>query len=446
MAASDAGTAGRTTRRVLLAILGIATIGVVAWQVRVRTTEASGPPAKGGGRGDDARSIPVVSTTVRAVDVPVFVDGLGTVAAFQSVTIKPQVEGRLEKVLFTEGQAVHRGDALALIDARPFAVTAQQTSAAIARDSALLAAARATLERSTALQKEGLATTQQVEDQRAQVAQLEAVVRSDEATAAGARLQLEYTRITSPIDGVTGVRLVDAGNIVRPTDATGLVVVAQLDPISVFFTLPQDRLSDVAASLAKGKVAVDALDRDGTTKIASGEVALIDNQINQATATIRLKAVFRNPDHKLWPNAFVKARLLLTTLRAALVVPAPAIQRGPKGAFVYAINGQGDARTATPRDVEVDRLVMTPEGEIAVVRSGLTAGDEVVVDGQAQLRPGAKVTSVQPGGKEGNDKGKGDGKGGGRGKPASSGAPATSAPNAQPNAPPSASPSAGVTP
>jgi multidrug efflux system membrane fusion protein len=214
-------------------------------------------------------------------------------------------------------------------------------------------------------------------------------VLADKAQIENARLQLDYARIKSPIDGITGVRLVDPGNIVHAADTTGIVVVTQMDPIAVLFTLPQDDLPDVARAQAQTPLTVEALSRDGAQKLGTGQLELIDNQINQGTATMRLKAIFPNPDRALWPNQFVKARLQLTVRKGALVIPAVAVQRGPQGAFVYVV---GDDGRAAARDVAIERI----EGEQAIVAKGLTAGDKVVSEGQNQLRPGARVQPRQP--------------------------------------------------
>lgn len=372
---------------------------------------ASGAPS-GSGSPED-RVVSVVLAPVEARDMPIYLEGLGTVAAYNTVTVKPQVEGRIDKVAFTEGQDVKKGDLLVQIDPRPYAIQLHTAQAALARDQALVAGRRRTLERDTALLKEGLATQAQVDDDRSAVEQSEATLKSDYAQIEAARLQLDYARVTAPIDGVTGARLVDAGNVVRPTDPTGLVVITQVDPIAAFFTVPQDELPEIVKEMKAGPLAVEAWDRDGDTKIATGTLVLVDNQINTQTATIRLKATFANEGRVLWPNQFVKARLLLTTRKAARVVPAPAIQRGPQGMFVYVV---GPDQRAAVRPVQVERT----EGETTIVASGLEVGEQVVADGQFQLRPGSRVAA----------------------KPAGSGAPR--APSASGSA--SAAPPAGVIP
>ncbi|TMB05659.1 MAG: efflux RND transporter periplasmic adaptor subunit [Deltaproteobacteria bacterium] len=255
---------------------------------------------------------------------------------------------------------------------------------ALTRDAAQLRTARLALARNLELLREKLVSQQDVDNQEALVGQFEGAVRIDQAQIDSARLNLDYARITSPIDGVTGVRLVDPGNLVRGTDASGIVVITQLDPVAVLFTLPQDYLPQVGQQMELGTLTVEALSRDGNTKLGSGELLVIDNQINQNTATMRLKATFANPQRTLWPNQFVKARLLLTVRKGAIVVPTTAVQRGPEGTFAYVV---GPEQTVQPRAVEVE---MT-QGDVAAIARGLSPGEVVVADGAAALRPGAKV-------------------------------------------------------
>ena len=288
---------------------------------------------KAGQGGADKRPVSVVATKAIARDMPVILDGLGTVTAFKTVTVRSQVDGRLDSVAFREGQFVKRGALLALIDPRPFSIQLHQAEGALARDQAQLHGGKVNLDRYTRVAKDKLIAQQQADDQGVLVGQLEGSVRTDEAQIEQAKLMLEYAHIRSPIDGVTGVRLVDPGNMVHPAEAAGIVVVTQIDPISVLFTLPQDELPRVQKAMAEGKPAVDALSRDGGSVLSTGTLEVIDNQINATTATIRLKAIFANPDRVLWPNQFVKARLHLGLRKGALVVPAVAVQRGPAGAF-----------------------------------------------------------------------------------------------------------------
>jgi membrane fusion protein, multidrug efflux system len=340
------------------------------------------------------RPIPVLVSEAVTRDVPIFLEGLGTVTAYKTVNVRSQVDGRLDKVVFREGQAVKHNEVIAEVDPRPFQILLHQGQAALTRDQAQLDGAKRNLERFEAVGGQHLLPQQQIDDQRALVEQLTGTVQNDHATIENAKLQLDYARIKSPIDGVTGVRLVDQGNIVHAADATGIVVVTQMDPIAVLFTLPQDDLPDVAKQQAGGALAVEARSRDGARLLGTGTLELIDNQINQGTATMRLKAIFPNPDRALWPNQFVKARLRLMVRKGALVIPAVAIQRGPQGAFVYSAKGD----QAELRPVVVERI----EGEDALISQGLAPGDKVVREGQSQLRPGARLAL-----REGSAAGKG---------------------------------------
>ena len=380
-------------RRILIVVVAAALIAGVAWFVHSRTVKQAAGAARDQAQAAN-RQVPVIAAAVQKRDVPIFLDGLGSVAAFKTVTVRSQVDGRLDQVLFREGQAVHAGDLIARIDPRPFQNQLHQAEGALARDGAQLKAAQLNLERYKNLVQQKLIAQQQSDDQAALVGQLEGAVQVDRATIDVARLNLDYANIKAPIDGVTGVRIVDPGNLVRAADATGLVVLAQLDPISVIFSLPQDELPRVMQQLAAGQLPVEAWSRDGGQKLASGKLALIDNQINAATATLRLKAVFPNPQRLLWPNQFVKARLLLTTRKDALVVPATVPQRGPEGTYAYVI--QPD-QTVQPRPIEVE----ITEGDLAVISRGLSEGEQVVADGQSQLRAGARVAPRPAGGTRG---------------------------------------------
>ena len=386
------GVLSMQKKQVIRAVIALVVIVGGGFAVRARfqgeARAATGREATAAGAD---RVIPVIAATVAQEDVPIYLDGLGTVTAFNTVTVKPQVEGRLDKVVFREGQEVKKGDLLAQIDPRPFRAKLHQAEAALARDRALLRGHKLALDRFLALQKDGLATQTQVDDARAAADQDTATLQSDQALIEGARLDVDYARITAPADGVTGVRLIDAGNVVRAGDTTGLVVIAEVDPIAVLFTLPQDDLPQIAAAMAEGKIRVEARSRDGEKKLAEGELALVDNQINAATATIRLKATFTNHDRALWPNQFVKARLLLTTRKGAKVVPASVVQRGPQGTFAYVI-GEGDKVQVRPFAIE------TTEGDKVLVASGLEVGERVVVEGQSQLKPGARVSVMPAGG------------------------------------------------
>ncbi len=373
--------------RVVAIVIAVVAIGGVAWLVRVRTQA----PGQGAGSamvasGSPARITPVTVATAEARDVPIVLEGLGNVLPLATVTVKTQIDGRLDQVLFKEGQNVKKGDVLALVDSRPFAIAQRNAEAVLARDQAILDNARLNEGRYQKLLEQKLVSEQQLGDQHAQTAQLVAQVRQDQAAVDSARLNIEYARIVSPINGVTGVRLVDQGNIVRAADAMGIVVLTQLDPIAVLFTLPEDDLPKIAQKQKEATLVVEAYARDGVTKLAKGELLVIDNQINTTTATIRLKATFPNADRALWPNEFVKARLVVNTKKGAIVVPAPAVQRGPTGTFVYVV---GDDGTAQPRPCEIDSM----QGEIAIISKGLRAGERVITDGQSQLAPGSRVST-----------------------------------------------------
>ena len=370
-------------RRILLVAIAAVLIGGIAWFVHTRTVRQAAGAARDQAQAAN-RQVPVIEAVVQKRDVPIFLVGLGSVTAFKTVTVRSQVDGRLDQVLFREGQAVHAGDLLARIDPRPFQNQLHQAEGALARDGAQLKAAQRNAERYRDLVAQKLIAQQQADDQSALVGQLEGAVQVDRATIDVARLNLDYATIRAPIDGVTGVRIVDPGNLVRAADTTGLVVLAQLDPIAVIFSLPQDELPRVMGQLAAGQLPVEAWSRDGAQKLATGRLALIDNQINAATGTLRLKAVFPNPQRLLWPNQFVKARLLLKTRKDALVVPATVPQHGPEGVYAYVI--QPD-QTVQPRPIEIE----ISEGELAVISRGLVEGEHVVADGQSQLRAGARV-------------------------------------------------------
>jgi multidrug efflux system membrane fusion protein len=383
---------GTPAKWIVLLLVALVALGAGAWLlVRQHAGVGNGLAAGGAAPSGTAdRIVPVSVATAARRNVPIVLEGLGTVTPIAMVTVKTQVDGRLDKVLFKEGDAVKKGTVLAQVDARPFAIQLKQAEAALARDQAQATNAKITLERNQALLAENLVTRQQVDDSSAQSAQFEAQTLADRAQIDSARLQLEYSRIVSPIDGVTGVRQIDPGNIVRQSDQGGIVVVTQLDPIAVLFTLPQDDLAQVASELAKGPLKVDLTSRDGDQPLGTGELVMIDNQVNAQTSTIRLKAVVPNEKRILWPNAFVKAKLNVAVRQNALVVPTPAIQRGPQGTFVYVVV-QPD-NTVQMRPVGVERS----DNETTIVAKGLAPGDVVVTDGQNQLRPGAKVAPTKP--------------------------------------------------
>jgi multidrug efflux system membrane fusion protein len=355
-------------------------LGVAAWHFIDQPAKAQMPPAP--------PAIPVQAATAGLADVPIQETGLGSVQAFNTVTVKVRVDGELQKVDFTEGQMVKAGDPLAQIDPRPFQAQLDQAIAKKAQDQAQLGNAQLNLSRDESLVTRQYATQQTVDNEKALVAQLGATIEGDNAAIESARVQLGYTTITAPIGGRTGIRLVDQGNIVHATDPGGIVVVTQLQPISVIFTLPEDDLSAIADAQAEGPVAVTALDRNDKDQLDQGTLALVDNEIDQTTGTLRLKATFPNPHNRLWPGEFVSMRLLLRTDRNVLTVPSGAIQRGASGLYVY--------RIAPDNTVETQPVEVGPFGiDVAVVTAGLHPGDRVVTAGQYRLQPGARISLAQ---------------------------------------------------
>jgi membrane fusion protein, multidrug efflux system len=342
------------------------------------------PPAKA------PPAIPVDIATVQRSDVPVYLEGLGTVQAFYTVTVTARVDGQIEKVAFREGQDVKKGALLVQIDPRPYQAALDIAVATRAKDLAQLANAQRDMERYGLLAPEDLASKQTVDTQRALIAQLTAQVKGDQAAIDNARTQLDYTTITSPIDGRTGIRLIDPGNIVHASDTTGMVVVTQLEPISVIFTLPEEAFDQLSAALARGSVAATALARDGAQELDNGTVELIDNQIDQTTGTIRVKAILPNRQRRLWPGEFVNVRVLTQTQRQVLTIPASALERGPDGMFTYVV--QPDSTIAV-----APLTVGEHSGNIVVVEKGLPAGQRVVVSNQYRLQPGSRVRANQPG-------------------------------------------------
>jgi len=337
--------------------------------------------------------VPVVAGHVAQKDVPIYLDGLGTVQAFNAVTVHVRVDGELKKVAFTEGQDVKAGDVLAQIDPDPFRAQLEQAEAKKAQDEAQLANARLDLQRDAEQIAAKIVSQQVYDTQKALVDQLAAQVKADQAAIDSAKVQLNYTTVVSPLDGRLGVRLVDQGNIVHATDANGLVVVTQLKPISVVFTLPEQSLPSIQKARAAGDIAVLAVDRDNRTILGTGQLAVIDNQIDVTTGTIRLKATFPNEDLRLWPGQFVNARLLLTTRKGGLVVPAAVVQRGPDGPYAFVIKADKDDKVVAIQPVKVAQI----ENGEALIDEGLHADDEVVVDGQYRLQPGSKVKTAQAG-------------------------------------------------
>src|SRR6266446_3084798 len=379
-------------------ILGVIAIG--AWYFRGSrpASEAANPAAPGatskgrGGAGMGNFVVPVVVATAQRGDLPVYFNGLGTVTAFNTVTVRSRVDGQLVSVAFTEGQFVHEGDVLAQIDPRPFQVLLEQAQGQLAKDQAQRKDAEVNLERYGLLFKEGVIPQQQLDTQAALVGQFDGAIASDQSQIDNAKLQLTYSRITAPISGRIGLRLVDAGNIVHATDANGLLVITQLQPISVIFSLPQDQLPDVNSKLRLGvQLPVEAYDRDDTAKIATGKLLTIDNQIDLTTGTYKLKSMFANADNSLFPNQFVNVHLLVDTRHNLIIVPTPAIQRGPQGTYVYAVGNDNKVKIRTV-------AIALTAGNSVGLSTGLNPGDVVVVDGQDKLQDDSKVAPTPAGG------------------------------------------------
>ena len=360
--------------------IAVGLVAVVAFALVRRGKSSSGQP----GISAQARVVPVGVTAAERRDVPIWVEGLGNVTSLATVTVRARVSGQIVSIAFQEGSRVKTGELLVQVDPRPFRIALQQAEATLQRDLATLRNAERDLARYKDLIAQKLIAQQQYDQQRATVDSAKATVLLDQSAVNNARLNLQFSSVTSPIDGIAGVRQVDVGNLVSPTDANAIVVLTQMDPIAVLFTLPQDDLPRVAAAFSKGPLTVEAWDRGGLAKLGTGKLTVIDNQVNPGTATIRLKAEFANPGLRLWPSLFVKARMHLETRQGVVVVPTPAIQRGPSGTFVYLVNPDS---TVAMRNVQVD----TAQGPLVIVAQGVQAGDRVVVDGQNQLRVGAKV-------------------------------------------------------
>ena len=376
-----------------LVLLVIVACGL--WYYRGRNSQADAAGTGGKGPGGAAMGasgsfvVPVVVATATKGDLPVFLNGLGNVTAFNTVTVRSRVDGQIVKINFTEGQYVKEGDSLVEIDPRPYQVQLEQAEGQLAKDQAQLKDVQVDYERFTLLFKEGVIPKQQLDTQQAQVGTFEGAIKADNATIDNAKLQIMYSHITAPISGRVGLRLVDMGNMVHATDTNGLLVITQLQPIATLFSLPQDQLPQVMARMKKGApISVEAYDRDNTTKLATGKLLTIDNQIDTTTGTYKLKAVFDNAKNELFPNQFVNVHLLVDTRKSVVLVPTTAILRGPQGTYVFAVGSDSKVK------IHIVSLVET-NGNVTGISSGLGAGDVVVTDGQDKLQEGSKVEPRQ---------------------------------------------------
>ena len=368
-------------KKLIIAATAVVLFGVV-WLIA--RSGSSSPGGRRGGPPGAAAAVPVVATEVVKRDVRIYLDGLGTVQAFNTVTVRARVDGELTKVSFTEGQEVKAGDELAQIDPRPYQAALDQAIAKKATDVAQLANAKATYARNAELYAKKVLDQQTYDTSKYLVDQFTATVQSDAAAIESAQTQVAYTHIVSPIDGRVGIRLMDQGNIIKASDANGLVVITQLRPISVVFTLPQQNLIEVNKRAAAGALPVLAVGRDNAMVLGEGKLLVVDNQIDPNTGTMKLKATFPNENFSLWPGQFVNMRLLVNTVKDGIVVPASVVQRGPQGSYAYVIKPD---LTVEMRPITVEQI----ESGVALINEGLAVGEKVVVDGQYKLQPGSKV-------------------------------------------------------
>lgn len=380
-------TSRRTRKRVALTVAAIVLLGAAGTMVW-----RHGGPKRADAAAQVRPPVPVTVATASRQDVPIYLSGLGTIQAYNTTAIHTQIDGKLQSVAFTEGQEVHAGDVLAQIDPRFYQAALDQAKAKRAQDEAQLVSARKDLQRYQTLAARSFETQQNVDRQIGLVDQLKASIQADAAAIDSAGVQLTYTTITAPTDGRVGIRQVDPGNIVHVADTTPIAVLTQMRPIAVTFTLPEASLADVRDAMARGKVTVDAYDQNDTRLLATGTLLLVDNQIDQATSTIKLKATFANDDEALWPGEFIHARVLADTRKDAVTVPSAAVQRGPDALFTWVVRPDGIVRAQT-----ID--IGPAHDGTTIVTSGLAIGDQVVVDGQYRLQAGARV-NVSPLAKE----------------------------------------------
>jgi multidrug efflux system membrane fusion protein len=420
----------RALRRLTLLVLLAAVGGAAYWYFTPTTQtqqkqQAKGPGFRRGG-GNPNDTVPVLATVARRADVPVYFEGVGTAKALNTVTVRSQVDGKLMKIAFTEGQEVAQGSVIAKIDSTLYQAQYDIAVAKKAQDEAQLANAKLDLERYTRLAATNAVQKQQVDTQKALVDQLTAQTQSDQASIESAKATLDYTDVVAPLTGLTGIRLVDEGNIVHASDTTGIVVITQIKPISVLFSLPQQNLPDLNRGMARGALPVQAMGGDGATVVDTGKLTVINNQVDQTTGTVQLKAEFPNANVQLWPGQFINMRVLINTLRQVIVVPTAAVQRGPDGTFVYVIK---EDNTASVRPV----MVRQQDDRQAVIANGLQADEKVVTTGFGRLSDGSKVdvasaeeagqlpgdaTQQRPGRRDGGapkGQGQGQGQGGGQG-------------------------------
>src|SRR5262249_27111848 len=372
--------------KTVLVVTLLVAIGAILAMRQKHPAESQGKKGRGG-QGSNAPVAAIIGTVMQK-DVPIYLDGLGTVQAFNTVTVRSRVDGQLNKLSFKEGQDVQAGELLAQIDPDPYRTQVEQLEAKKAQDEAQLNFARVELKRNADLLAQKIVSQEVYDTEKAQVDQLVALVKSDQAAIDNAKVQLNYTTIEAPISGRTGIRFVDEGNIIHSGDSNGIVILTQLKPISVIFTLPEQSLREIQRQQSQGPMTVVAVDRDNSTQLDEGQLAVFDNQIDTSTGTIRLKATFPNANLKLWPGQFVNARLLLSVHTNGIVVPASVVQRGPEGAYAFVVNNDMSVKMAPLKVGQID------QGQ-ALIESGLTAGQRVVVDGQYKLQPGSKVKSAE---------------------------------------------------